>query len=66
MLPQTEMTSKREQWSAGKKDALDAACQTLIGLARQNPSGECFVLILAADVESGELFQIAVRKVGDK
>lgn len=58
----TEMRSKREHWDTETKDALDDACKTLIDLARQNPTGECWALIRAADAETGETFQIAVKK----
>lgn len=54
--------SKRTEWDAETKDALDAACQTLIETARQNPTGECWALIRAADAETGERFEIAVRR----
>ncbi len=54
--------SKRAQWDENTKDALDDACQTLIDLARHNPSGDCWALIRASDAATGEKFQIAVRK----
>lgn len=61
-----DLKSKREQWDEDTKDALDDACQKMIELARQNPTGECWALIRAADAATGETFQIAiaVRKEG--
>lgn len=60
-----EMRSKREQWDTETKYALDDACQTLIELARQNPTGECWAMIRAADAATGETFRIAVLKEAD-
>ena len=54
--------SKRAEWDIETSRALDAACQTLIETARQNPSGECWALVKAVDAETGETFEIAVRK----
>lgn len=59
-----DLKSKREQWDEDTKDALDDACQTLIELSKQNPTGECWALIRAADAETGEKFRIAVQKEG--
>ena len=59
-----DLKIKREQWDDDTKDALDDACQTLIEVARNNQTGECWALIRAADVKTGETFQIAVRKEG--
>lgn len=56
--------SKRAEWGDSTREALDAACQILIEAARRNPSGECWALVRAADAETGETFQIAVRKEG--
>lgn len=54
--------SKRAEWDIEKIRALDTACQTLIEKARQNPTGECWALVRAVDAETGENFEIAVRK----
>lgn len=59
-----ELNSKKEQLNENTKDALADACQTLIDIARQNPTGECWALIRAADEETGETFRIAVQKEG--
>lgn len=54
--------SRRDEWDDDTKYVLDDACQTLIAVARQNPTGECWALIRAEDAETGERFEIAVRK----
>lgn len=62
VMTMPDLKSIREQWGENTKNDIDAACQTLIDLARQNPAGECWVLVRAADAETGETFQIAVKK----
>lgn len=57
-----DVKSKREQWDEDTKDALDDACQTLIDIARMNPTGDCCARIRAEDASTGETFQIAVIK----
>lgn len=54
--------SRRDEWDDDTKYVLADACQTLIAVARQNPNGECWALIRAEDAETGEKFEIAVRK----
>ena len=63
-MADSKLRIKRDQFEDDTKDALDTACQTLIDVARENPSGECWALIRAADSVTGETFQIAVRKEG--
>lgn len=54
--------SKRAHWDIETRDALDEACKTLIEVARQNQNGECWALVRAVDADTGEHFQIAVRR----
>lgn len=56
------MSIKRDQFSEEYKTSLDEACKILIETARRNPSGECWALVRAAGTETGDTFQIAVRK----
>ena len=63
-MADSKLKIKRDQFEDDTKDALDTACQTLIDVARENPNGECWALIRAADSVTGETFQIAVRKEG--
>ena len=58
--------SKRAEWGDSTREALEAACQTLIETARQNPTGECWALVRAADAATGETFEIAVRKKAEQ
>ena len=57
-----KMKSTRKQWGDSTREALDEACRTLIDVARQNPNGDDCALLRAIDAETGELFEIAVRK----
>lgn len=43
-------------------DTISAACQILIDIANANPNGECCALIRAVDNETGEQYEIAVRR----
>ena len=56
------MKSTRKQWDDETREALDEACRTLIDVARLNPNGDDCAMLQAVDAETGELFEIAVRK----
>lgn len=48
------------------KEELDAALNVLIAVARSNPNGECWAMIRAQDAETGEQFEIEVRRKEEK
>lgn len=43
-------------------EAIEDACRVLIGVANANPNGECVALIRAVDNETGEQYEIGVRR----
>lgn len=43
-------------------EAIEDACRVLIGVANANPNGECSALIRLTDNDTGDQYEIAVRR----